>query len=110
MKFEIFKSEKNNKFYFRLKAKNGQVILQSQGYADKSGCKNGIASVQKNASDDKCYERKEASNGKFHFNLCSTNKKIIGSSQMYASKSTMQNGINAVKKVAPEAIIKDLTA
>lgn len=26
--FEVFQSEKNNKFYFNLKAKNGQIILQ----------------------------------------------------------------------------------
>ena len=110
MKFEIFKSDKNEKFYFRLKAKNGQIILSSQGYADKSGAKKGIASVQKNATDDNCYESKEAANGKFHFNLCSTNKQVIGSSQMYASKSTLQNGINAVKRVAPEAEVVDLTA
>ena len=109
MKFEIFQSEKNKKFYFRLKAKNGQVILQSQGYADKSGCKKGIASVQKNAPKDGQYERKESSNGKFYFNLCAKNNEIIGSSQMYASKATRSNGIGAVKRVAPEATIADLT-
>lgn len=39
--FEVFQSEKNNKFYFNLKAKNGQIILSSQGYADKGGAMNG---------------------------------------------------------------------
>ena len=110
MKFEIFKSEKNKKFYFRLKAKNGQVILSSQGYADKASAKKGIASVQKNSGDDNCYERKVAANGKHHFNLCSTNKQVVGSSQMYASKSTMENGIKSVKRVAPDASLVDLTA
>ena len=37
--FELFQSENNQKYYFNLKAKNGQVILSSQGYADKSGAK-----------------------------------------------------------------------
>lgn len=109
MKFEIFKSENNEKFYFRLKAKNGQIILSSQAYSDKASAKKGIASVQKNAGTDECYERKEASNGKFHFNLCSTNKQIVGSSQMYASKSTMENGIKSVKNVVQQAEIVDLT-
>ena len=108
MKFEIFKSEKNSKFYFRLKAKNGQVILSSQGYANKAGAKNGIQSVQKNCGDDNCFERKEAKNGKFHFNLLSTNKQIIGSSQMYASKATMENGIKSVKNVAPQAVLVEV--
>lgn len=110
MKFEIFQSEKNEKFYFRLKAKNGQVILQSQGYADKGGCKKGISSVQKNATEDARYDKKESSNGKFFFNLCAKNNEIIGSSQLYASKATRANGISAVKKVAPEAVIVDLSA
>ncbi|MCB0569694.1 MAG: YegP family protein [Phaeodactylibacter sp.] len=107
--FEIFKSEKSGEFYFRLKAKNGQVILSSQGYASKSGCVNGIESVKKNSGNDGQYERKEASNGKFHFNLLAANKQIIGSSQMYASKASMENGIESVKTNAPEAVVKDLT-
>lgn len=110
MKFEMFKSEKSGEFYFRLKAKNGQVILTSQGYSSKSGCKNGIESVMKNAADDANYERKEASNGKLHFNLLAKNKQIIGSSQMYASKAGMENGIESVKTNAPQATIEDLSA
>ena len=34
---------------FDLKASNGQVIGTSEVYSSKSACKNGIASVQKNA-------------------------------------------------------------
>ena len=70
--------------------------------------KNGIESVQKNCGNDACFERKEAKNGKFHFNLCSTNKQVVGSSQMYASKATMENGIKSVKNVAPQAVLVDL--
>ena len=109
MKFEIFLSESGDKYYFRLKAKNGQVILSSQGYAGKSGCKNGIESVIKNSQDDDKFERKEAKNGKFHFSLLAANKQIIGSSQMYASKSGMENGIESVKTNAAEATVVDLT-
>ena len=47
--FEMY-TGKDGKHYFRLKASNGQVIGTSQGYAGPSGCKNGMASVQKNAS------------------------------------------------------------
>ncbi len=108
MKFEIFKSENSDKYYFRLKAKNGQIILSSQGYANKASAKNGAESVMKNAGKDDQYERKEAANGKFHFNLLAANKQIIGSSQMYASKASMENGIESVKSNAPGATIEDL--
>ncbi len=110
MKFEIFKSEKNDKFYFRLKAKNGQVILSSQGYANKEGCKKGIESVKKHATDDANYERKESDSGKFHFSLKSANHQVIGSSQMYANKASMEKGVESVKNTAPEAELVEVTA
>ena len=42
------KESSNGKAYFVLKAKNHQVIGQSQMYESESGCANGIASVQEN--------------------------------------------------------------
>lgn len=110
MKFEIYHSEKNKEYYFRLKAGNGENILGSEGYKAKSGCTNGIESVKKNAADEGRFETKEAKNGKWHFNLKGSNGQVIGSSQMYASKSGMQNGIKSVMKNAPEASIDDTTA
>jgi uncharacterized protein len=47
-KFEIFKGT-NGKYYFRLKASNGEIIAQSEGYSSKQGAQDGIASVKKNA-------------------------------------------------------------
>ncbi|MCK6620457.1 MAG: YegP family protein [Calditrichaceae bacterium] len=49
-KFEISK-DKGDKFRFVLIAPNGQVILQSQGYSDKSSAKKTIESIKKNAGD-----------------------------------------------------------
>ena len=76
-KFEIYK-DKRGEHRFRLKASNGECILASEGYKAMSGCKNGIASVQKNAKDDKRYVRKESKNGKFMFNLRAGNNQVIG--------------------------------
>lgn len=49
-KFEWFK-DKKEKFRFRLKAGNGQVIAVSEAYESKDSCMNGIESVKKNAAD-----------------------------------------------------------
>ena len=49
-KFEIYK-DKAGEFRFRLKAKNGEPILASEGYTAKAGCVNGIESVKKNAPE-----------------------------------------------------------
>ena len=50
-KFEIY-VDKAGEFRFRLKAKNGEPILASEGYKTKAGCKNGIGSVKKNADSE----------------------------------------------------------
>lgn len=54
-KFEVF-ADKGGKFRFRLKARNGEIILASQGYASASSCLAGIESVKKNAADSKTTE------------------------------------------------------
>lgn len=104
--FELKKS--GEKFHFVLKAANGQVILSSQMYASKASALNGIESVKTNSGNDSLYEKKTAVNGKFHFNLKSTNGQIIGSSQMYASDSGVTTGIESVKKNAPEASVEEV--
>jgi uncharacterized protein YegP (UPF0339 family) len=105
-KFEIT-VRKDGEFQFNLKAGNGQVILTSEGYSSKSGCLNGVESVRKNAQDDSKFERKTAKNGKPYFNLKATNGQIIGNSEMYESEASRENGIESVKKNAPEAEISD---
>ncbi len=45
------KTAKNGKFYFNLKAGNGQIIGSSQMYSSESGMENGINSVKENAPD-----------------------------------------------------------
>lgn len=105
--FKLFQSEKNNEWYFNLKAGNHETILASQGYNAKSGAENGIDSVKTNASNDDRYERKEAKNGQFYFNLKASNGQIIGSSEMYTTTAARDNGIESVKKNAPDADIKE---
>ena len=49
--FEVFK-DKAGEFRFRLRAKNGEPILASEGYSAKASCIGGIESVKKNADSD----------------------------------------------------------
>ncbi|AOM78658.1 hypothetical protein BFS30_16630 [Pedobacter steynii] len=107
-KFEI-KTRKNGEFQFDLKAGNGQVILTSEGYTTKSNCLNGVESVKKNSQDDSKFDRKTSTNGKPYFNLKATNGQIIGTSEMYESEASRDNGIESVKKNAPDAEVSDLT-
>jgi uncharacterized protein YegP (UPF0339 family) len=107
-KFELYK-DKAGEIRFRLKASNGQNILASEGYKQKSSAANGIESVKKNASDDSRYERKDTKNGKFMFNLKANNGQVIGTSETYESEKARDNGIESVKKHAPDASVSDLT-
>ena len=47
------KEGKDGKFYFNLKAGNGQVIGQSEIYETTRACANGVNSVMKNGSSTK---------------------------------------------------------
>lgn len=104
--FEINKT-KNGQFRFTLKATNGEIILNSELYKAKNSAQKGIASIQKHAQNDACFEEKTAQNGQFYFNLKSMNHQVIGTSEMYATEAARKNGIASVKKNATTATIKD---
>ena len=49
-KFQVFKG-KDNQFYFRLRAANGEIICGSEGYTTKQSCLNGISAVKSTATN-----------------------------------------------------------
>jgi uncharacterized protein YegP (UPF0339 family) len=103
------KSGENGEFYFNLKAPNHEIILQSEGYKQKQGAKNGIESVQENSKNEEQYERLISDNGKPYFVLKAKNGEIIGVSEMYESSQAMENGIRSVIKNGQTSEIIDLT-
>jgi uncharacterized protein YegP (UPF0339 family) len=106
----VITTRKNGEFQFNLKAGNGQSILASEGYTTKTACENGIESVRKNSQDDARYDRIEAKDGRPYFNLKAGNGQVIGNSEMYESVSARDNGIESVKKNAPDAEVDDQSA
>lgn len=105
--FEVYQ-DKAGEYRFRLKASNGQNILASEGYKSKASCMNGVESVKTNAPDDNRYERKDSNSGKPMFNLKAANHQVIGTSQLYESVASRDNGIESVKKHAPEAKVVEV--
>jgi uncharacterized protein len=106
-KFQIFKSTMSVQYHFRLRARNGETILSSEGYTTKQNCHYAIDSVKVNAPYDSRYERKDGYNN-YTFNLKAANGEIIGRSENYTTKPARENGIEAVKLDAPNASIEDL--
>ena len=62
--------------------------------------------MRKNAQVDTRFDRLESKNGKYYFNLKATNGQIIGTSQMYESVASRDNGIASVTTNAPDAELK----
>ena len=54
-KFELYQ-DKAGEYRFRLKASNGEIIAVGEGYTTKANCKNGIASIGRNAPDAEVVE------------------------------------------------------
>ncbi len=54
-KFEVYQ-DKAGEYRFRLKAANGEIIAVGEGYTTKANCKNGIASIGRNAPDAEVVE------------------------------------------------------
>ena len=106
-KFEI-KAGKTVKFRFNLKASNGQIILTSEAYESTGRRRKGIdirtERIRKTTSR---FERKTAKDGSPYFVLKAANGEPIGKSEMYKSKSSMENGIASVAKNAPGAPVVD---
>lgn len=106
--FEMSKST-DGQFRFVLKAGNAETILTSELYKAKASAEGGIASVQANCSTDDRYDRKESPSGKFYFTLKAANHQVIGTSQMYTTASSRNNGIESVKTNGVTTTIKDNT-
>ena len=107
---------------FNLKAGNGEIIATSEDYTTEKACMNGIESVRKNCVapvEDQTVENFEVLKhpkfevytdkaGEFRFRLKARNGEIIAVSEGYKKKPSCLNGIESVKKNAPDApVVKE---
>jgi len=106
-KFQLYQSAVNKQYYFRLLARNGEIVLGSEGYISRQNAQLGIESVKQNAGIDSRYQRKNGI-ANFTFNLIAANGEIIGRSENYTSAAARENGISAVKDIAAEAPVEVL--
>ena len=110
----------NTGIKFDLKATNGQVIATSEVYTTESACRNGIASVQKNAPEAAVenqtvegyavekhpkFEVYTDKAGEYRFRLKATNGQVIAVSEGYKAEDSCLNGIESVKKNSVDAEI-----
>ncbi|MCR5808739.1 MAG: YegP family protein [Clostridiales bacterium] len=118
-KFIVKKTKTGIKF--DLKATNGEVIATSEVYEAEASCRKGIASVMRNAPiakvEDQTVEGYEVMKhpkfeiytdkaGELRFRLKARNGQIIAVSEGYKSMKSCLNGIDSVRRNAPEAPIE----
>lgn len=94
--FETFQGV-DARWYFNLTAANGEGVLRSQGYTRLASAQGGVASVLANGIDKRNFDVKQASNGDYYFNLKAANGQVIGTSELYASKSNAERGARTVR-------------
>jgi uncharacterized protein YegP (UPF0339 family) len=102
-RFETFKG--SDGYYFRLIAGNGEIVMQSEAYASKSGAEAAIETVEEHGAHAEQYQVLEAQSGQHYFRLVAPNNEIIGRSEMYASKYNARRGAETVRE-----IIRELTS
>ncbi len=106
----VARKASNGKFFFVLKAANGETILQSQMYVAMADCAAGVESVRASAQLDERFQRLDSRNGEPYFTLTAANGQVVGQSEMYSSVRARDNGIESVKKNAPQAVFDDQSA
>ena len=108
-------------FKFDLKAGNGEVIATSEIYTTEAACMNGVESVKVCCAgevedqtvtpiEEKKHPKFEIYTdkaGEFRFRLKAKNGEIIATSEGYKTKSSCENGVESVKKNAPEAEVTE---
>ncbi len=106
-------------FTFRLNAVNGETIaVGGEVYTTIDNCKNGCESVRTNAPianiEDQTIEGFEPQphpkfeiyldkGGEFRFRLKAKNGQIIAASEGYKKKDSCKNGIDSVRRNAPDS-------
>ena len=110
-------------FVFNLKAGNGETIATSEVYTTEAACLKGVESVRKNAAEAKLEDQTVAEvaavtnpkfemytdkAGEFRFRLKARNGEIIAASEGYKAKASCLNGIDSVRRNAPDAAVEKM--
>lgn len=102
-RFELFTGE-DEKFYFHLRAGNGEIVLGSQAYTAKSSAVSGIASVQANGAQDARWRTPEAIDGEYGIRLVAANGKTIGSGELYSTSSDAERAVASIESLLAEKL------
>jgi uncharacterized protein YegP (UPF0339 family) len=84
---------------FKLESENGNTLLESVSYADKSDLEQVVANLTTIINKPLLFERKTNYKGEFLFMLKDNQGNVIGNSKSYNSEAGMENGIKNLKNI-----------
>ena len=85
----------NGEFSWDLKATNGQILCQAEGYMSKVGVMNSIENFKKNVEKGSFKIIKDK-NDHFHYNLYTPTGRVAAIGETYASKQQAESAVNSV--------------
>jgi hypothetical protein len=89
----------DGQFYFSVLAGNGEKVMRSEGYTTLAAAETGVEAVKDSGVDTDNYDLLQAVDGAWYFNLVAENGEIIGTSQMYSTKSNANRALKATREI-----------
>ena len=104
-KYEVYSEGKL--WFFLLKASNGEVLMESQGYSSKSGALSGLDNVKKAliAGNFRVSRDKQ---DRYMFTLYATNNQALVTGHTYPSKDNCLAAVDSVRRFGLQAKIVEL--
>ena len=104
---KFFVEKFNGEYSWDLKASNGQILCQAEGYTSRAGCLYSIETFKKNVENGtfKCVKDK---NERYCYKLYSTNGRVCAVGESYPTKQSAFSAANSVCSFYKNAEIVEL--
>jgi uncharacterized protein YegP (UPF0339 family) len=99
-RFQIFQGS-DRQFYFRLVARNGNIMLRSEGYLDQASALNGAYVAKDLGVKVESFAVKTSASGGFYLTLLAANNEIIGVSEVYSTKASAERAAASIAALLP---------
>lgn len=97
----------NDEFSWDLKASNGQILCQAEGYTSKSGLLNSIDVFKKNVNEGSFKVVKDK-NDQYMFKLYTASGRVCAVGESYSSKASAESAANSVCSFINKAELVEL--
>ncbi len=97
----------NDEYSWDLKASNGQILCQAEGYTSKSGLLNSIEVFKKNVNEG-IFKVVKDKNNQYMYKLYTSNGRVCAVGESYSSKASAESAANSVCSFINKAEIVEL--